>query len=234
MALTEQKARERLEILADELADANKHLIDYADQVHDLAVAKERNRFAREIHDGLGQYLTTINMQINAASTIIERDPKEASHLLENAKKMSVEALEDVRSSVYALRKDSFEIEDLVTRIRKMIEGIESVNQKIEFLVYGTPRDLAPQVDHTIYRTAQEGINNAQKYSRATLITVSLDFTKNTSVALRISDDGIGGEYAEAGFGLIGIQERVRLLNGEVKIVSQSGKGFSIDIVLPG
>ncbi len=234
MALTEQKARQRLEVLAEELADANKHLSDYADQVHDLVIAKERNRFAREIHDGLGQYLTTIHMQINAASVIVDKDPKKASHILESAKLMSVEALEDVRQSVYALRKDSLEIEDLVSRLKRLADGFVSENRKVLTQVIGTPRDLSPQVDHTIFRTAQEALNNALKYSQATIINILLDFHEGDRVALSVSDNGVGSDNTEIGFGLIGIQERTRLLNGEVQIDSSPGKGFLVNIHLPG
>jgi signal transduction histidine kinase len=234
MALTEQKARQRLEILAQELAEANKHLSDYADQVHDLAIAKERNRFAREIHDGLGQYLTTIHMQLNAASVVLESDPKEAGHILANAKKMSVEALEDVRQSVYALRKDSLEIADLVTRIRRLADDLTSDNRRVNLQVIGSPRELIAQADHTIFRTAQEGLNNAVKYSQASEIEILLDYHETDHINLSIKDNGIGSENTDVGFGLMGIQERTRLLNGEVRIESSPGKGFQINIRLPG
>lgn len=234
MALTEQKARQRLEILAQELSDANKHLSDYADQVHDLTIAKERNRFAREIHDGLGQYLTTINMQINAASVIVKNDPDNAIHLLENAKKMSVEALEDVRTSVYALRKDTSEIENLVSRIQKLAEGLNAEARKINLQVIGSIRDLPPQVDHTIFRTAQEALNNAIKYAHASIISVILDYHTPDHVSLTVSDNGVGSDNADIGFGLIGIQERARILNGDVTIESSMGKGFTVKIEIPG
>ena len=128
MAMTEQKAREKLEKLANELSEANRHLSEYADQVHILAVSEERNRFAREIHDGLGHYLTTIKMQVSAAAAIVKKDPERAAHMLENAQKLTSEALVDVRNSVYALRKDSLDIGDLVTRIRGLVVDLQSTD----------------------------------------------------------------------------------------------------------
>ena len=74
-----------MEKLAGELSEANRHLSEYALQVKDLTLSQERNRLAREIHDGLGHYLTTINMQIKAALAIIQKDPPQALHLLETA-----------------------------------------------------------------------------------------------------------------------------------------------------
>jgi len=234
MAVNEQRAREKLEKLASDLSEANQRLSDYAQQVHELAVTQERNRFAREIHDGLGHSLTTINMQINAASVIARKDPEKAIHMLENAQKMTAEALVDVRNSVYALRKDTEEIEDLPSRIIKLVEIAKTTEREVLFSIIGTPRMISPQVDLTIYRTAQEAINNAQKHSLATKIEVLLDYSRDDSIILKVKDNGVGAEEIQSGFGLIGIQERVRLLNGSAEIFNQPGKGFVVKIVVPG
>lgn len=234
MAVNEQKAREKLEKLASDLSEANQRLSEYANQVHELAVTQERNRFAREIHDGLGHSLTTINMQINAASVVAKKDPEKAIYMLENAQKLTAEALVDVRNSVYALRKDAEEIEDLPSRIRKLTEIAQATEREVLFTITGIPRIVNPQVDLTVYRTAQEAINNAQKHSFATRIDVLLDYSRDDSIILRVKDNGVGAEKIQNGFGLIGIQERVRLLNGSAEISNEPGKGFVVQIVVPG
>ncbi len=233
MAVTELKAREKLEKLAADLSVANKHLSEYAEQVHALAVTQERNRFAREIHDGLGHYLTTINMQISAAAVVVKNDPQKAAYMLENAQKLVAEALEDVRNSVYALRKDSADIEDLPSRIRKIAESNNTAERAVSFNLAGNPRTVSPQVDLTIYRAAQEGLNNAQKHSKATKIDIYLEYKKD-HVNLEVEDNGIGAESLQDGFGLLGLQERVRLLNGNVEIINNPGQGFKIKISVPG
>lgn len=234
MAVNEQKAREKLEKLASDLSEANQRLSEYAKQVHELAVTQERNRFAREIHDGLGHSLTTINMQINAASVVARRDPEKAIYMLENAQKLTAEALIDVRNSVYALRKDAEEIEDLPSRIQRLVDTTKAPEREVIFSLIGSPRIISPQVDLTIYRTAQEAINNAQKHSSASKIEVLLDYSKEDSITLKVKDNGVGAEKIHNGFGLIGIQERVRLLNGNVEIQNEPGKGFVVKIVVPG
>ncbi len=234
MAVNEQKAREKLEKLASDLSEANQRLSEYAKQVHELAVTQERNRFAREIHDGLGHSLTTINMQINAASVVARRDPEKAIYMLENAQKLTAEALIDVRNSVYALRKDAEEIEDLPSRIQRLVDTTKAPEREVIFSLMGSPRIISPQVDLTIYRTAQEAINNAQKHSSASKIEVLLDYSKEDSITLKVKDNGVGAEKIHNGFGLIGIQERVRLLNGNVEIQNEPGKGFVVKIVVPG
>lgn len=233
MAVTEQKARQKLEILARELSEANKHLSEYAEQVHELAVAQERNRFAREIHDGLGHYLTTINMQINAASALINTDPHKTVVMLEKAKKMTAEALVDVRNSVYALRKESVDIDNLPARIEQLAESARSPEREVTLNIIGEPFTLNPQASLTLYRTAQETLNNAQKYSQATRIELSLNFSKENHIQFIAKDNGIGAEETNTGYGILGILERVRLLNGEVDIENQPGEGFIVRVDLP-
>jgi len=233
MAVNENKARERLEILATELSDANRHLSEYAVQVHELAIAQERNRFAREIHDGLGHYLTTINMQINAASALVKSDPGKSVDMLDKAKKMTSEALVDVRNSVFALRKESIDLNDLHQRMTQLVEESRNSNIDVNLNVIGTPISLSPQANLTIYRTAQETLNNAHKHSQATRVDLQLDYSQIGYVQFVVIDNGLGAEEIRNGFGLLGIQERVRLLNGEVSIDNQPGKGFEVRINLP-
>ena len=233
MAVTEQKARKKLEILAQELSEANKHLSEYAEQVHELAVAQERNRFAREIHDGLGHYLTTINMQINAASALINTNPRKSVMMLEKAKKMTAEALVDVRNSVYALRKESVDIEDLPGRIEQLVESAQSPGREVTLNIIGEPFTLNPQASLTLYRTAQETLNNAQKYSQATKVELCLNYSGENRVQFIARDNGVGAEEMNTGYGILGIQERVRLLNGEVEIENQPGEGFIVRVDLP-
>ncbi len=98
----------------------------------------------------------------------------------------------------------------------------------------GKPRKISPQADLTLFRAAQETINNANKHSNASKVALRLDYSDTDFVSLEAVDDGIGSDDIEKGFGLIGIQERVRLLNGSAEISTSVGKGFKILIRLPG
>ncbi len=173
MTVTEQKARKNLENLAEELSIANKQLSEYAEQVHELAVAQERNRFAREIHDGLGHYLTTINMQINAAEALLHTDNQKAGEMLKKAKKLTSEALVEVRNSVYALRKDIVEIGDLTSRINELAEGARVPGRAINVNLIGEIYEFCSTNLPYEIRAAQETINNAQKYSQADSIDLT-------------------------------------------------------------
>jgi two-component system sensor histidine kinase DegS len=85
-----------------------------------------------------------------------------------------------------------------------------------------------------LYRSAQEALNNAVKHSQATSLSVVLDFQSANEIVLMVEDNGQGADQMEGGFGLIGIKERVQLLNGEVKFTSARGQGFKVEIRLPG
>jgi signal transduction histidine kinase len=234
MAFTEQQGRIKMEKLANELSEANRHLSEYAGQVKDLTISQERNRLAREIHDGLGHYLTTINMQIKAALAIIQNEPVHAVHLLENAQQLTTEALADVRNSVSSLREDNLGDLSLAERITKLIETSKSDERMIELKVTGSPRALSPQVDVSLFRVAQEAINNANKHSKSTRVEISLSFELHDLITLQINDDGIGASSVDGGFGLIGMKERILLINGTFEVKTAKNMGFCVKVSVPG
>lgn len=234
MAYTEQKARIKVEKMAAELSDANHHLSEYAAQVKDLTISQERNRLAREIHDGLGHSLTTINMQIKAALAIMQNNPEQATHLLETAQQLSSDALSDVRNSVSSLREDNLNDISLVERINHLLEASKSQDREIVFTVNGSPRVITPQVDVSLFRVVQEAINNAIKHSNSSLVKINLSFEEKDQIKLEVEDNGQGTDSLEGGFGLIGMKERIRLINGAVEINSSKGQGFSIKVSVPG
>lgn len=233
MAVGEEKARTEVERLVKELEEANQRLRQYALQIEELAVARERNRMAREIHDGLGHYLTTIHMQIQAARAVMSSEPQRTLDALTKALNLTQEALVDVRSSVAALRAPAEEDFPLTERIHKLFESLPAeISPSLK--VSGVPRPLLPQTEWTIYRAVQESLNNACKHSQATQLKVALDYLEDAQVRLTVSDNGIGAEKLNGGFGLLGLQERVLLLNGEFKTITSVGNGFTLEIVVPG
>lgn len=234
MFVKEENNRKVIEKLANELREANQSLRMYALQVEELATTKERNRLAREIHDGLGHYLTSIHMQLQAANAVMENDTDRLSAMINTAQNLTQEALEDVRQSVAALRAPPDENLPLRDRIANLIEHTQMAGIRSEFKSLGTPRSLSSEVQWTLYRAAQEGFNNTSKHSQATNFWITLDYSEVHQVHLTIQDDGVGSDDIEAGFGLLGIQERLHLLKGKLQISSSPGQGFKIDISIPG
>ena len=233
MALNEESSRREVERLLNELTAVNQRLREYAIQAEDLATAKERNRLAREIHDGLGHYLTTIYMQIQAARAVSGNDKGRAEAILSKAQNLTQEALTDVRHSVAALRSPIDGHKPLADMIGGLLDGARNAGIEPELIVSGDERPLNPQTRWTLYRAAQEGISNTCKHAHASRLWINLDFTQSACVELEVEDNGIGpGEYKE-GFGLMGLKERVSSVGGELQIGSSPKGGFEFDIKVP-
>ncbi len=234
MAVSEEKAREQVEKLYLELEGANNRLREYALKAEQLAITKERNRLAREIHDGLGHYLTTIFMQIQAARAVMKVDSQKASDALATAQTLTQEALVDVRQSVAALRDAPGDTQALHEEIEKMLKSCEGSGLSTNLEVVGIPRMLNQQTIFTIYRAIQEGINNTCKHAHATCLNVRIDFKEDERVHVVLHDDGVGAEQMDGGFGLLGMRERVNMLQGDISIQTAPGRGFSLEIYIPG
>lgn len=231
MALDEERARIEVEKLINELAEANQTLRDYSKKVEELTITRERNRLAREIHDGLGHALTTINMQIQAAKAIRKADSQEADNILDSAQKLTRNAIIDVRNSVSSLRTIDASSIPIQERIKDLVDSAKVFNLESSFSVVGTPKPLSPAVDLVIYRSAQEGINNACKHARASHLWVSLIYDEEKMVVrLIIKDDGIGLGKQESGYGLTGMRERAHLVDGELEIITSENKGTTLII----
>jgi len=173
-------------------------------------------------------------MQIKAAIAVMQKDLPQSIHLLENAQQLSVEALDDVRSSVSSLREDNLGALSLGERIIKLIDSSKSTERNFNFHIEGNPRAMTPQVDVSLFRVVQEAINNANKHSKSTEVNITLNFDEPDIIKLNISDNGKGSETPDGGFGLIGMKERIRLINGNFEIKTAKGCGFSIFVSVPG
>jgi signal transduction histidine kinase len=235
VAISAERARQEVQRLATELTTANQKLREYAAQVEELATTNERNRIAREIHDGLGHYLTVINMQIQAARAVQDTDPARASEAMGKAGAMAQEALADVRRSVAALRASPTGNKPITEFIQGLAAETRAAGIQTSVVVQGTPQPLSPQADLTLYRAAQEALTNIRKHAHASAVNITLNYD-NGSVKLLIKDNGVGTSMAnnsDGGFGLIGVRERTQLLNGQVAVNSAPGEGFALEVTLP-
>jgi signal transduction histidine kinase len=214
------------------LAEANQLLRDHAAQVEELATAKERNRLAREIHDSLGHYLTVVNVQIGAARTVLDQDRTRSLEHLSNAQSLTQEGLAEVRRSVAALRASPAESRPLPEALSVLVDQWNAAGLNARLAVSGTPRPLTPQTNLTLYRAGQEALTNVAKHANATSVDVRLNYDGDR-VRLTIKDNGVGGSSSEGGFGLLGVRERVQLLNGYVRVRAEAGKGFTLEVEVP-
>ena len=229
----EQRARENAERLRHDLEAANRQLAEYASQAEELAATQERNRLAREIHDNLGHYLTIVNVQIEAAKAVLNADPSRAMDALNKAQELARKGLTSVRESVTALRVSPVENRPLEDAIAELVEESQSSGIATEFNIMGDARPVQSKTALVLYRAAQEGLTNVSRHSKASCVTLLLDFSRPDSIRLTLRDNGVGAADTNSGFGLVGLRERVQLLGGEFKVHTQPGHGFEIEVALP-
>jgi signal transduction histidine kinase len=223
-------ARRREETLRRELEVANAQLRAHAAQLEELATTRERNRVAREIHDGVGHYLTVVKTQLDAAAALIPTQPERGREAVVKAAKLAAEALDDVRRSVGTLRTDTARppLPDALRELATHGEPVPTLS------IEGAPRPLAPGVEHALFRAAQEGLTNIRKHARATQALVRLDFRTPSRIVLELSDNGIGAPAAAAsGFGLQGLRERIEVIGGTVDAANRLEGGFALRVEVP-
>jgi len=229
----ERAAHAETERLAAELRQANAQLREYAAQAEELATVPARNRLAREIHDGLGHYLTGINMQIQAGRAVLDLDRDAALDALDQAQALAQEGLSEVRRSVAALRASPLDNQSLPQAIEGLVNECRAAGIATAYQVLGEQRDLSPQVSMVLYRVAQEGMTNMRKYAQASSAEVTLDYQDGNQIRLTVCDSGVGTDDPSGGYGLIGVRERVQLLGGQVQIETAPGEGLCLRVLVP-
>jgi signal transduction histidine kinase len=198
-------------------------------QVEAQAVALERTRIARDIHDGLGHSLTTLSVQLELIQRLTQQEPV-AAGALATAQQLTHQCLQDVRLSVQTMRQSNF---DLNQAIRELIEQIQTLHQlsvdyQLEFPV------LSPQMSHQLYCILQEGLTNIQKHAQANQVQLR-GYANSSTIWLELQDDGVGFDCDRVlpGFGLRGMYERTQLLRGQLKVQSRAGEGTFIQVCIP-
>lgn len=228
------ESKEKAEALTRDLEEANRQLGEYAVQAEELATTQERNRIAREIHDNLGHYLTVVNVQLEAAKTVMDIKPEKAKDAINKAQNLAQEGLQAVRQSVSSLREDPLSNRPLPDAIQKLIDENQASGITTELTIKQTPRPLSPNTSLTLYRVVQEGLTNIRKHAQASKVDVVVDYSAADQIQLAVRDNGKGSEQTGSGFGLLGIRERIHILGGRMEVESQPDQGFNLTVSVPG
>ena len=231
--IAERQSREQLERTHNQLADTLAQLRQYAVRIEDQATLQERNRIAREIHDGLGHTLAAQTIQMNNALLFWAEQDK-ALTFLKQAKQLGSDALLEVRKSVSVLRSNPLQGKSLETAIDILLQSFQQMTGVIVSRTMHLPIPLPPEVNTTLYRIVQESLTNIHKHAEATQVNVGLH-QRSGLIHLSIDDDGRGFHPTQntTGFGLQGMRERAIALNGQFTIQSHPGSGCRISVVLP-
>jgi two-component system NarL family sensor kinase len=199
---------------------------------------EERNRLAREIHDTLAQGLAGITLQLETADVLLEsgQEPQKISKAIQKALGLARTNLEEARRSVLDLRAVPLEGRTLAQALQALAqEAAAKGDLEVDFALTGGTRPLPVRIEAGLYRIAQEALSNVVQHAGARRATLSLT-TLPEQVTLVVEDDGHGFDPRQTmrdRFGLIGLNERAKLLGGTLQLHSSPDSGTRIEINLP-
>jgi len=202
------------------------------------AVAAERGRIARDLHDIVAHAISVIAVQADAASKLLRRDPARAQEPLATVQATARGALAEMRQLVGLLREDDahgvpLEPQPGIAELERLVEDTRRSGLPVELEIGGVTRALTSTVDLAAYRIVQEALTNIRKHAGTAHARVRIRYEPD-SLDIEILDNGRGGDLARnGGHGLIGIRERVGLLGGRVEAGPRVDGGFVLHARLP-
>jgi signal transduction histidine kinase/predicted hydrocarbon binding protein len=226
---------------ANQVAVAIENARLYA-QAEESAVAAERNRLARELHDAVTQTLFASSIIAEVLPRLWERDPEEGRRRLQELRELTRGALAEMRTLLLELRPSALVESRLADLLRQLAESITGRARVPVTLEVEGECDLEAEVKVALYRIAQEALNNVAKHAGATRATISLGCfpwpgegeRSGARVELAIRDDGMGfdpGSIAPNSLGLGIMRERAEAIGAALTIESQPGTGTQIEVV---
>ena len=208
------------------------------EQRKQMGALEERNRLAREIHDTLAQGLTAIALQLESAEALMD-----AGDDLQGVRQRIGQALELARDNLNEARRSVLDLRATPLQGRTLVEAVEELARKttaeagleVNVKVTGTGGLLSPRIEVGLYRIAQEALNNVVRHAEARRVAVEIETTTDL-ISLTIEDDGRGfdiEDIADGRYGLVGLNERIKLLGGELALESAAGVGTRIIAHVP-
>ena len=214
-----------------QLEAAHQRLRRHAATVEQLAVSRERNRLARELHDTLAHSLAALSVQLEALRTLMAHEPAAAQDALNDVTTLARNGLKESRQAIQALRTDPLKTLGLVGALRGMLQAFQArTGVQADLSVAGQEPDMMDEEAQALFRIAEEALTNVERHAAAQQVAVRLAFG-NDRIDLVIQDDGIGFDPAAVDpdrYGLTGIRERAAMIGATLKVHSRPGGGTRI------
>lgn len=229
--------RRRIEALEERAETAEREREEEAR----VAVAEERARIARELHDVVAHQMTVMTVQAEGARRVAKDGDERVVAALDTIRQSGHEALQEMRRMVGLLRAEPdgvpLDPQPGVDRLDDLVDQMSDAGLAVELRRDGQPRPLAPGVDVNVYRIVQESLTNALKHGGpGVTASVALNYAPD-GLEIAVVDDGRGGASSladkQAGHGLVGMRERVALLDGEFAAGPAPGGGFEVRASIP-
>ncbi|MFF7457640.1 sensor histidine kinase [Kitasatospora sp. NPDC008115] len=229
-----------------ELEDRAARLERERDAQAKVAVAAERARIARELHDVVAHNVSVMIVQADGAAYVLDNSPQQAKEALGTIASTGRQALVEMRRLLGVLRTADTKGEEYVPQpgveeLPELLDQVRTAGLQVDFATSGDPRELPRGVELTVYRIVQEALTNVRKHGGPDVhARVAVDFGER-ELAVLVEDDGRGSTDEELaaggtdgqGHGLIGMRERVGMVSGSLDVGPRPGGGFRIRAVLP-
>ena len=241
-AIVHSEQIDLLSTLASTAALAIRNAELYA-RSEEAAIAEERTRIAREIHDGLAQDLSYLVLKIGAAQKLLTQGKtKELQKELRDITEQLRRDMRDVRRIIFALRPLDIEAQGFLPALKKFVKEFGQANEiDVELQVQGDATNLSPKLETALFRLTQEALNNIRKHAQAKHVWVDLSFEERRAATLSVRDDGRGFEvepslqaaHTRGSVGVVQMRERAERAGGTFTLESAPGKGTRIQVQLP-
>lgn len=230
-----------INILANQLSIVKKSRRLIAEQANHKVI-EERNRIAREIHDGIAQSLAGAILNLETSMKKYHNKPKEAYELIHDSIHKLRKSLAEVRESIYALRPNPIKHIGLVPAIKMHVDTLkmENPNLNIKFEIRGKSIKLSIMVEKVLFEIYQESIRNIIKHAKARNIDILISYQQE-NILLKIKDDGIGFSLLDAmiktkqepHFGILNMNDLADKLGASLQINTKIGQGTEINCLIP-
>ncbi len=237
-----------LTLAHEELAEAHQKLADSAAQEQELAVLRERNRLAREMHDTLGHALVLVTVKLEVAQRLRERDPERSNRELEATQTIVRDSMNELRASIANLRSPALEHEPACRALsRSAREMAQRTGIAVIYDLQPDIEGLPEQIEETLWKVGQEAIANIEKHAHASNVLLSIN-RYDSYVLLRLEDDGVGLPHdfcqhkadgqatyisPKGHYGLNGMVERVERVGGIFRLQPAAERGIIVEVELP-
>lgn len=201
-------------------------------------VEQERLRIARDLHDLMAHTVSVISLHTDVAREALADDPATAERSLAAARAACREVGQELRATLHALRRPG-SCEEApapgLDRLDTLVDTVTAAGLDVRVGTGGIPATLPAIADTTAYRVIQEALSNVLRHAGASSVLIELVYSEDI-VMIRVSDDGRGGEVGDrgsAGWGIVGMRERLALLGGSLDMRPRPGEGFVVEAHIP-
>lgn len=228
------------------MRERREHVVELRTRETERALAAERLRIARELHDMVAHSIGIVAIQAGVGGRVIDTQPDEARNALAAIEATSRETLAGLRRMLVTLRESGegngedgvpapapLEPAPGLADLERLVAATRDTGLRVEVRWEGERRPLPPEIDLSVFRIVQEAMTNVVRHARADLCRVTIGFGED-ELTVTVKDDGTGGTSGDSGgFGIVGMRERAALLRGDLTAGPHPEGGFQVTAHIP-